>query len=334
MEEIVSSVLENLLVAVIGGSFMLLYSKSLKKYKQVKLEKKYPISGEYISTFEDIVDDKIITSKAPVQLSQKGKEIKGTTEMDSRIWILEGEISDSGYIYGIYFAESIHDKGVGNFFLEFTNDGDLEGLWSGYDSINKKIVSGRYFFKKRPTIVINKVLEKNLPTILHIADKQLGKDYINANDFMQDDFLKFQASIDNKIVGFITSKEITIEDVYQRVPSLKDKNLNQFNVVSKLSYIGSIAIDPVYEGLGVATALFQHILKELNKKDNVILMTGWKSKNGTNISGIAKQHGFDEILEIKDFWKEDSIDNHYDCPVCGNPCLCSAILYVKHGNNT
>ena len=165
-----------------------------------------------------------------VQLTQKGKEIKGTTKMDSRIWILEGEISDSGYIYGIYYAESIHDKGVGNFFLEFTNDGNLEGLWSGYDSINKKIVSGRYLFKKIPRIVISKVSEKSLPTILHIADKQLGNDYINANDFMQDDFLKFQASIDNKIVGFITSKEITIEE-YADKYCITKKSLKNHNII-------------------------------------------------------------------------------------------------------
>lgn len=248
--------------------------------------------------------------------------------------IIEGEVSDSGYIYGIYYAESVHDKGVGNFFLEFTNDGDLEGLWSGYDSINKKIVSGKYLFKKKPTIIVSKVQEKNLPTILHIADKQLGKDYINANDFIEDDFLKFQASINDKIVGFITSKELTIEEVYKKIPTLKDKKLNQFNVVSKLSYIGSIATDPKYEGLGVASALFEYMLNELNKKDYIILMTGWKSKNGININGIAKKFGFDEILEIKDFWKEDSIENNYDCPVCSNPCLCSAVIYVKHENST
>jgi len=187
--------------------------------------------------------------------------------------------------------------------------------------------------KKKSIIKIDKVDKEHMSAILHIADKQLGQDYINSDDFIQDDFIKLQASIYNKIVGFITAKELNIEELYKKIPNLKEKNLKQLSITNKINYIGSVATDSIYEGRGVATALYNQVFKELNKDNNIILMTGWKSKKGINIDGIAKRLGFVKILEVKEYWKEDSIKNKYDCPICKNPCLCSAIIYLKHNNS-
>lgn len=53
------------------------------------------------------------------------------------------------------------------------------GLWSGYDSVNGKITSGKYIFHpvyKDFTIID---LEKGyIPQLLDIADEELGKDYL------------------------------------------------------------------------------------------------------------------------------------------------------------
>lgn len=333
LEGLFGSVFENLIVGAIGGTVMLAYTNVVKKYKERKLEMKYPISGDYISTYEDVVEGEIVNSKEPIHLTQNGKHIKGITQLDDRKWILEGEISDNGYLYGMYYAVSIHDKGVGNFFLEFSNDGSLEGIWSGYDSVNKKVLSGRYIFKKKPKIIIKPVTKENITAILHISDKQLGQDYINTKDFLEDDFIKLQASIGKKIVGFITAKELSKEELFNKLPILKSKKLKQFEIIEKIAYIGSVATDPKFEGLGVATELFKEALKELQKKNTMVIMTGWKSSEGLNINNIANKFGFEKILEVEEYWKEDSIKNQYDCPVCKNPCLCSAIVYVKHFNS-
>lgn len=330
LEMVFNGILEELLIATIGGILVMTYTKTIKRYKHKKLENKYPISGEYISTFDDIVDGVVVKTKAPVTLTQKGKKLQGETFFEKRKWLLEGEVTESGYVYGMYSAEARHDKGVGNFFLQFTNDGNLEGLWSGYDSINQQIVSGLYTFKKRPLIIVERVDKKNLSAILHISDLQLGQDYINPEEFLDEDLIKFQASVDNKIVGFITAKHLSIEDLYEKMPKLKNRKFKQFDVTQKIGYIGSVATSPNYENMGVASELFKFALKELLKTNNMVLMTGWKSKLGTNIESIAIKYGFEEIIELKEYWKEDSIKYNYTCPVCSNPCECSAVMYVKH----
>lgn len=112
------------------------------------LEWQYPVSGRYITRFEDEINGNEVTITAPAKLEQEGKKVTGSTKMsdDNREWYLEGDISSSGYINGIYHALDPHDRGVGNFFLYINHDKTMEGIWSGYDEVNDKISSGRYTF--------------------------------------------------------------------------------------------------------------------------------------------------------------------------------------------
>ena len=178
-------------------------------------------------------------------------------------------------------------------------------------------------------IKVKKVLEQDLKSISNIVNEQLGLNYINSKNFMQNNFQKYQASLNNELVGFITFKYVTVEDVLKRIPKVSQKKLEKLLLGKKITYIGTVATDSEYKRLGVATVLFKYVINLL-EKDNVIIMTGWKNNDTINIGGIANQYGFENILEIKDFWKADSIKKKYDCHICGNPCFCSAIIYMKY----
>jgi len=57
----------------------------------------------------------------------------------------------------------------------------------------------------------------------------------------------------------------------------------------------------------------------------------WKSVDGTiNIESILRRMGMTPHIEIPGYWNQmvDSPGGH-DCPVCGRPCKCSAVLYYK-----
>jgi len=335
IEKIIISLGENLVVAAIGGALTLMFGAIVSKYKRFRLENKYPLAGDYLSEYEDVVKGEKLKIKAPVHLGQKGRCIEGTTQLDGRTWILNGEISDDGYLYGIYHAESVHDKGVGNFFLEIDIDGDMEGLWSGYDSINKTIMSGRYSFIRKPTLTIEKISQQHIPAVLNIAEKQLGAAYINVGDLLSKDNVAAFASVEGKIAGFCTGKRISLQQLYENIPQLENKKMKQLEAVEDLGILASVATDPSYSGRGIGSALVGYCIDELEKKGlNVLVMTGWKSDKGVHIGSIAKNHGFEAILEVPEFWKEDSIRNQYACPSCGQPpCLCTALVYVRHSQN-
>lgn len=325
---------ENLLTAAIGGVVTLASGVAVRKFRRYKLESKYPIAGNYISEYEDVVDGEKIVVKAPVQLIQTGLRINGSTKFDGRTWILNGEISEHGHLFGMYHAESIHDKGIGNFFLEMQINGDMEGLWSGYDSVNRVITSGRYSFHRQPKFVIEKIEKMHIPAVLSIAEKQLGEAYINVGDLLSNGNIASYAAVSGKIVGFCTGKKVTLQKIYDSIPQLKEMKLKQLEAVENLGMVASVATDPSYSGKGIGTELVVHCIKELKRMGlNVLVMTGWKSEKGIHIGSIAKNHGFVPILEVQDFWKEDSIKSGYSCPSCGKPpCRCSAVVYIKHTN--
>lgn len=334
MENLFNSLLEELIIAAFGGVFVLIATKTISKFKKLKLEKKYPISGKYLSSYEDELDGKKVVIKAPVVLSQNGHRIKGITEFEGRTWILSGELSSYGYIHGIYHAESVHDRGIGNFFLEFMIDGDMRGLWSGYDSVNKIIQSGKYSFTKIPEILITKIKTNQIPNVISIAEKQLGEAYISIDDLKNEDNIAIVASVDGKIVGFCVGKVELITDIYKRIPQLAEKKLQQFEVIKSVGLIASMATDPDFTGRGIGDKLLGDCIEKLkNSGSKTLLMNGWKSENGIHIGSLAKKYGFKEILEIKNFWYEDSKIHRYKCPSCGEPpCKCGAVIFVNHSN--
>ncbi len=95
-----------------------------------------------------------------------------------------------------------------------------------------------------------------------------------------------------------------------------------------------MATDAGETGKGIGTELLSTCVTKLRKMGlNVLVMTGWKSEKGVHIGSLAKKLGFEEILEIENFWYEDSKANGYRCPSCGEPpCECSAVVFIKHSH--
>lgn len=202
-------------------------------------------------------------------------------------------------------------------------------------SIFKKKEKGSgYSFTRTLPVLIKTISRKTLPRVLSIAEKQLGNAYINTEDLLNKKNVSVYASVKKEIAGFCIGKKIKIEIIYEDIPQLKNLGLKQLDAVENIGLVASVAIDPAYSQRGIGTKLISHCIKELeNKGLNILLMTGWKSKKGIHIGSIAEKHGFEKLIEISDFWKEDSIKNQYFCQSCGNPpCKCTAVVYIRHSH--
>lgn len=186
--EVLNIALENIIIGAVAAGIVGLASYTRTEIKNKVIEKRFPVEGEYISTFEDEKDGQKISRKAPVELNQSGNEITGTTylpDAKTKEWNIEGNIHrDHQYINGIYHASNPRDEGVGNFFLYLNSDGSMEGLWSGYDDVNDKINSGRYIFRPiTDEFTINELRESDIPSVVNILEEQIGRDYISVELF-------------------------------------------------------------------------------------------------------------------------------------------------------
>ncbi len=305
------------------------------------MQKKFPVAGEYLTWYEDRIGDQEIIRTAPATIIQKGNKIFGETKYDGEkkwAWTLEGEIDKAGHIYGRYSAIDPLDKGIGNFFLKVESDRRMFGYWSGYDSENNKVLSGKYGFQpKCNDLLIVEMATNHMQHVFNIADCQLGKGYVSA-DLLGEAIVnneKYIAKVaidneNNKVVGFYIVQLVKKQEVNEII-------LNNPEVASRIArsseltgLIKTVAVDKNYQGRGVGMNLIKDAISELqNKNIHTIFTIAWKSKYGTNLKGILMRLDFKEIIEIPEYWKESSIKENFECPVCRKPpCSCSAVIYT------
>lgn len=336
---------ENIFIGLVGGFVVSFINYLYKVIKEKIIERKFPIRGFYITKFEDEIDGKKVVCTAPAEIKQKGNKIIGKTYMptDKRSWVIEGEISSNGHIYGIYYAEDPIDKGIGNFFLKVDNRRRMVGLWSGYDSVNGKITSGKYeFYPVLTEVKIMDMKKVNIPQIIEISDEELGKDYLNYNDIekMIDNKENYICRVaylneSNKIVGFCLCYIVT-PDKLQSILKVELNRIPRFLLHSdKIGVIKTVAVEKKYQGYGIGKRLVEDSYKELeNRGVQSVFSVAWKNNGEVNMDGILTLLGFKKYIEIERYWEAESLEKGYFCPVCGKPpCICSAVIYAKAVNS-
>lgn len=310
---------------------------TVKSIRAAWINRQFPVGGSYMTSFEDISNGEEIISVAPATVRQKGRVLKGKTFIDNKAWSLEGEITEGGYIYGYYAAISPHDKGVGNFFLEMRDSGNMEGFWSGFDAENKVVTSGRYSLRRVPAFRIRRAGAADIPQLLALSAGTLGEGYIEtlleSRSGREKDGLFSVAIVKKKPIGYCFAYNVASED-WGKITKGKDVRLpidvRHAMGEGHLAIIQTIAVDPEMQGCGIGNALFEYTLDKLSKRGiKRYVSLAWKSSEGTNIEGLLVRHGFQLFAEFEQFWKEDSIEAGYECPACGHPCNCSAVLYKK-----
>lgn len=325
---------QNLAIAAVGALLAYVANKTVTYVKNSREKRRFPLAGQYIAEYEDETQAGVQIIFAPTTLKQSGLHITGTTCLNERCWILDGAINSAGgYLSGTYHADNPYDKGVGNFFLEIRPDGTLEGLWSGYDSENRTIHAGKYRFRKILPLQVTPITKHTVGPALAIAEKQLGDSYIQASDFLDSKNISLCAICRGTVAGFLIAKALSVEDFRTLYPNIEETLRRQISYAKTVGFIASMATAPEFEKRGVAHALLEAGLTCLEKASQPLICTiGWKGKGTVaHIDGLVRKAGFQAVHEFSDYWKEDSLNKGYRCPVCGDPpCRCSAVLFVRH----
>lgn len=341
MNSILGVAWENIFVGLLGAAIVGVVSFLSKYIKNKIIERKFPVAGEYLTKYEDELDGEKINYSAPAVLKQNGDRITGYTYMqeDDRKWIIEGQLSANGHIHGLYNAEDPLDMGIGNFFLKIDHNKNMSGLWSGYDSVNQKITSGKYqFFPIVKNYTIIDLERVHIPQLLEISDNQLGKDYLSFEDLDQaisnrDKFIckvAFNRS-DNKIMAFCLCPIIEPNNI-NTIIKLSGRPMPRSVLHSELvGIIKTVAVGERYQGRGIGRNLTSACYKELlQKRVQSICSVAWKQDGHVNIGGILISLGLKVHVEISDYWMDDSLEKGYDCPECGQPpCHCTAVIYIQ-----
>ncbi len=298
--------------------------------------KKFSFAGDYITTYEDLDNGRKVMCTAPATLKKHFTHISGTTTFNgTKSWKIKARVYKKKRVAGIYYANGLLDDGFGTLFIEVKNQNTLEGFWTGYDSANNQISSGKYIFKK----VFNNLsflplTEQDWSEVYEIANEQLGNDYISI------DTLKLCQNKDNSLKCFVAKDKknknvlaFAIIDTinYDRLMEItKNRQIVELMFCNQIGYIKSIAVSPIYKGHGISYKLIAYCIEYFKKQGiTKLVSTAWKHAGIINIKSLLEKQGFSIKTEIPDYWYEDSIKNKFDCPQCGNPCHCTSVIYIK-----
>jgi ribosomal protein S18 acetylase RimI-like enzyme len=327
---------ENIFIALLIGGLVgsLTYFKTFIDRRRI--ERKFKIRGEYISRFSYKIEGKEIVKTSPLVLKQKGCNISGETYSmngDRRL-ILEGNISKDGLIYGTYYDKDLTSEGMVNFFLKLDKKHKMEGFWSSLDLNNNEINSGKYsILQVNRNIKIQNYEPKYNLQILELSDKQLGKDYLDNESLSKahsdpNNYLALAIDENGVLVGFCLGYIVDSSRIQQEFKISSKDIPDVIKNASKLAVLKTIAVSEKYKGIGIGGNLIKDCTNYFKSKDLcAICSIGWKSKNGTNVERILLRAGFEKLIEIPEFWNIESIEKKYSCPVCGNPCNCSAVIF-------
>jgi GNAT superfamily N-acetyltransferase len=326
------------LVAAGAAALTLIVARIRRFISDRRLQRKYDVSGRFITKYVDKVVDEDVTSKAPAVLTQKGRTVSGdTTDLDGRTWQLQGTIED-GFLNGVYRARDPSDPGRGTFFLQVSR-GDMTGVWSGWDSANRNLGGGNYEFRRALDSWVRSAQIGELASICALLGDALGDFYVDVETVRESmtDTEKatclVAAGQDAGLWGASTYYLVNRDSFVRFLPLGQEplaEALQVFRFNDSVGLLRSLAVRPERRDRGIATQLVRKGISWSEQRGATAMLTvAWTPPEGCHLLGIMKAEKFDAVMQIDNYWTEDSKQKRYDCPVCGPVCVCSATIFRK-----
>lgn len=322
------------LTALMGAAFAWGLRRIVLSCRNSALNRKYGLTGEYLSRYEDAEPGKEkVWRKAKTFLRQKGDSVAGsTTDLSgSRTWKLDLRVVGQKYLLGSYENEDPTDPGTGVVFLDILPNGQLEGLWAGYDSVNKSVQMGRYLFTRSFPVTVKPLTPEHLPYALALFGTCLGERYITRDQlqaYAKDNDKKGFVAVDNRegVLGAViceiwNSGPETGEKIAALVPDL---------AFHKCGFLKSLVVKEAQRGRGIGLKLASAALDWMRLNGSTTeIAVAWVENGRCNARGVLEALGFRERARAERFWYQDSKEKGYLCPSCGNPCECAALVFRR-----
>lgn len=102
------------------------------------------------------------------------------------------------------------------------------------------------------------------------------------------------------------------------------------NGYTSIGVLKSVAVLPEAQGKGIGASLSGVVTDSLTSAGvDCVLSVGWTDNEGCHIQGALTKLGYTPCADIQNFWFEESLTQGYPCPSCGNPCRCSARIFLS-----
>jgi GNAT superfamily N-acetyltransferase len=288
----------NFVVAVVIGVLSLCWGVTIRKVQRLRFQWKHRVAGAYLSYFEDLRDGQTVWVKAPLQVCQRGAEITadGLDQLKRRNTDTRAKVSPDGSIFGTYGRHNPNDPAKGVVFLEPdpVSAGLYRGFYAGYDSTLRRLVSGRYVWRRllQPHIapVTQDMPEQNVCRALLgdcLSSRYAVEVALDNAVAERDGKLLLAAWWQERVVGAIlidSRPEIDLSHLEHRSPA-GERRANL--AIHCTSTILALAVLEEVRNRGVATALIRAATEQVQRRNcTALVATVWRAKSGPQDPGI------------------------------------------------
>ncbi len=131
----------------------------------------------------------------------------------------------------------------------------------------------------------------------------------------------------DRFIGVSTQIITTVNTLDPRVKNALQETL-QWNSNQKIILHKQTFLADAYRGMGIGRMLAQRSEEKAAQHKLPKLSIVWNYP-GNKIAKILKKNGYKKVTLIPRYWYADSVANNYKCSICGNPCMCDALIMVK-----
>lgn len=187
----------------------------------------------------------------------------------------------------------------------------------------------------RTKIFNRNLAEGDIPNALELADLHLGVDYLKEEDFMRainspTCFCRV-ISFNRQFTGFALCQIFGPDEIDGMLHIPDGPQKDRLLTKKKIGLLDAMTIREDSRHIGIGAELARFCYDEFVRRDvDEICALAWKHTDGAiPADSVLKKMGLSPSIEIPGYWnlKVDSPEGH-NCPICGAPCKCSAVLYT------
>jgi GNAT superfamily N-acetyltransferase len=291
----------NFVVAVIIGVLSLCWAVTIRRIKRFAFQRKHRVAGAYLSYFEDLQEGRTVWVKAPLRVCQRGTEITadGLDQLKGRNTDTRATVSPDGSILGTYGRHNPNDSAKGVVFLDPdpVSAGLYRGFYAGYDSTLRRLVSGRYVWRRllRPRIapITQDMPEQNVCRALLgdcLSSRYTAEVMLDNAVAGRDGKLLLAAWSQERVVGAILVDFQPVLDLSHLEHRMSAGERRANLAIHCTSTILALAVLEEARNRGVATALIRAATEQVQRRNcTALLATVWRAKTGPHDPGIRDE---------------------------------------------
>ncbi len=301
----------NFVVAIIIGVLSFCWALVTRTVRRYTFQRKFRVAGAYLSYFEDVQDGRTIWVKAPLRIRQRGADVTadGLDLLKGRNTDTRAKVAPNGSIFGTYGRLNPNDPAKGVVFLEPdpVTPGLYRGFYAGYDSTLRRLVSGRYVWRRllrpRIAVVTAKMPEGN--TCRAVLGEFLGSRYAAGATF--DEALSEAAGkvvlgawVDGRVVGALLLDAQPVIDLSALDRTTRSDEQKGNLALHRTGTILAVAVLEDARGQGVATDLIRAATDLLGRRScTAILTVVWRATGHDGDGGIQRAAAARRVLRLR-----------------------------------